>query len=80
MVLSVAGTIGVFLMLRNTMGGAPSVQAASGMLGIIFLVSLILAYVNVKRLQIEQHRAWMLRSWAYVCYSRKKTPPFVWIS
>lgn len=69
--LSVTGTIGVFLMLRNTMGGTPSVQAASGMLGIIFLASLTLAYVNIKRLQIEQHRAWMLRSWAYVCYNGK---------
>lgn len=64
--LSTVGTVGVFLMLRHTMGGAPSIQAASGLLSIIFIGSLTLAYVNIKRLQIEQHRAWMLRSWAYV--------------
>lgn len=64
--LSLLGTIGVFLMLRHTMGGAPSVQAASGLLSIIFISSLTLAYINIKKMQIEQHRAWMLRSWAYV--------------
>lgn len=67
--LSFAGVVGVFLMLRDTMGGAPSIQAASGLLGIIFITSLTLAYINIKRLQIEQHRAWMLRAWAYVSWA-----------
>ena len=29
------------------------------------IVSLLLAYINIKRLQIDQHRAWMLRAWVY---------------
>ena len=36
-----------------------------GALGISVIVATFLAYINIKRLQIEQHRAWMLRAWFY---------------
>lgn len=70
LILSFVGTVAVYLFLRNAVGGSPTVQAASGALGIVFLTSLSIAYYNIKRLQIEQHRAWMIRSWAYV-----RSPP-----
>jgi hypothetical protein len=32
-----------------------------GVLAIMTIISASLAYINIKRLQIDQHRAWMLR-------------------
>ncbi|KAK4164038.1 hypothetical protein QBC43DRAFT_318616 [Cladorrhinum sp. PSN259] len=63
--LAVISTIGAGLLGPNLMGGEISAQAAGGTLGLMFLVSLFLAWYNIKRLQIEQHRAWMLRAWFY---------------
>ncbi|KAK1982063.1 hypothetical protein LZ30DRAFT_591353 [Colletotrichum cereale] len=63
--LSLVGTAGAFMIARNAFGGGLEVQAGVGLLGIMFVGSLTLAYVNIKRLQIEQHRAWMLRAWFY---------------
>lgn len=40
-------------------------QALVGTLAIATTVSAILSYYNIKRLQIDQHRAWMLRVWFY---------------
>ncbi|KZL80645.1 hypothetical protein CI238_08311, partial [Colletotrichum incanum] len=65
LLLSLVGTAGAFMIARNAFGGGLEVQAGVGLLGIMFIVSLALAYVNIKRLQIEQHRAWMLRAWFY---------------
>ncbi|KAK1962450.1 hypothetical protein LY78DRAFT_684036 [Colletotrichum sublineola] len=63
--LSLVGTAGAFMVARHAFGGGLEIQAGIGLMGIMFVVSLTLAYVNVKRLQIEQHRAWMLRAWFY---------------
>lgn len=46
-------------------GGSPSTQVALGVLGTATTVSVVLAYINIKRLQIDQHRAWMIRTWVY---------------
>ncbi|KAJ1323769.1 DUF2306 domain-containing protein [Microdochium nivale] len=63
--LSLDGTVGALLITDKAFGGGLDVQTAAGTLGIMFTTALILAYVNIKRLQIEQHRAWMLRAWYY---------------
>jgi len=65
LLLSLVGTAGAFMIARHAFGGGLDVQAGVGLVGIMFVVSLVLAYVNIKRLQIEQHRAWMLRAWFY---------------
>lgn len=64
--LSLVGTVGAFLALRHSFGGGLDTQSGLGLLGIMFIVSSVLAIINIKRLQIEQHRAWMLRAWFYV--------------
>ena len=63
--LFVTSIAGVFMITRRTVGGSPNTQAAIGTLAVITLISISLAYYNIKRLQIDQHRAWMLRTWAY---------------
>lgn len=67
MLLSLVATVGAYMIARVTFGGGVDIQLGVGLLGIAFIGSLTMAYINVKRLQIEQHRAWMLRAWVYVC-------------
>ena len=67
MLLSLVATVGAYMIARVTFGGGVDIQLGVGVLGIAFIGSLTMAYINVKRLQIEQHRAWMLRAWVYVC-------------
>lgn len=47
-------------------GGSLSTQIWIGFTAIITTVGILLAYYNIKRLQIDQHRAWMLRVWFYM--------------
>ncbi|KAF4833502.1 hypothetical protein CGCSCA4_v013355 [Colletotrichum siamense] len=63
--LSVPGTIGALMLVRHAVGGGLEVQAAVGFLCLGFLGSLLISIIQIKRLQIEQHRAWMLRAWFY---------------
>ncbi|KAI3323353.1 hypothetical protein HD806DRAFT_544108 [Xylariaceae sp. AK1471] len=62
-ILSVVATAGIFIILPRSFGGGLDVQTAGGTLAIAFLWALLMAYINIKRLQIDQHRAWMLRAW-----------------
>lgn len=59
------------MITRHAFGGTLATQYATGLLCIAFVGALVMAYINIKRLQIEQHRAWMLRAWFYV-----STPQF----
>ncbi|CAF9919103.1 MAG: hypothetical protein GOMPHAMPRED_001679 [Gomphillus americanus] len=56
---------GALMIADHTFGGDPSVQGFIGFLTIITATALVLAIINIKKLQIEQHRAWMLRAWVY---------------
>ncbi|KAF5566925.1 hypothetical protein FPANT_14108 [Fusarium pseudoanthophilum] len=64
-VLAVIGTVGAIIIAPVAFGGSLSVRAAVGLMAIMFLGALFLAIWNIKRLQLEQHRAWMLRAWFY---------------
>ncbi|OAL35841.1 hypothetical protein AYO20_04991 [Fonsecaea nubica] len=63
--LLLTGNAGAFMVTPIAGGGSPSTQAGIGLLGTMTTVSVMLAYVNIKRLQIDQHRAWMIRTWVY---------------
>ncbi|KAJ8122840.1 hypothetical protein ONZ43_g1065 [Nemania bipapillata] len=66
-ILSVIGTVTALMVARHSVGGGVDVQTFIGILAILFLGSMVMAMVNIKRLQIEQHRSWMIRAWAYPC-------------
>jgi Predicted membrane protein (DUF2306) len=53
---------GALMICRRSFGGTLETQAGVGLLVIITSTSICLAYYNIKRLQIDQHRAWMLRA------------------
>jgi len=67
LVLSLVSVVGILMIMEISFGAHLALRAAGGFVCILFVGSLGLAYYNVKRLQIEQHRAWMLRAWFYVC-------------
>ncbi|RYC64664.1 hypothetical protein CHU98_g1566 [Xylaria longipes] len=64
-VLAILGTAGALMIARRSAGGGVEVQTLVGLLAILFIGSLVIATVNIRRLQIEQHRAWMIRAWSY---------------
>ena len=51
--------------MDHSIGGSPSIQVFFGLLGAATTSALFIAYINIKRLQIDQHRAWMIRDWAW---------------
>lgn len=63
--LLLIGVASALMLTRRSFGGEPVTQAGMGTLAIIIIVSLAMAYYNIKRLQIDQHRAWMLRAAVY---------------
>lgn len=63
--LYMVGLIGALMIARHAFGGGLDIQAWVGFVGIGVLACFVVSYINIKRLQIEQHRAWMLRGWFY---------------
>lgn len=65
-ILAVIGTVGAIMIAPVAFGGSLMNRAWIGTTAIMFIGSLALAIWNIKTLQLEQHRAWMLRAWFYV--------------
>ena len=65
-VLILCSNSGALMIARIAFGGTLSTQLAVGVLVISTTLSVLLAWINIKRLQIDQHRKWMLRAWFYV--------------
>lgn len=63
LLMVLAGIAGAFMIARHAVGGGLDVQTGTGFLGLIVFIELGLAWWNIKKLQIDQHRAWMLRAW-----------------
>ena len=63
--LLLLGNVGALMIARRAFGGTMSTQLAVGFLAIATTTSAALSYYNIKMLQIDQHRAWMLRCWFY---------------
>jgi uncharacterized membrane protein YozB (DUF420 family) len=57
---------GALMIARRAFGGGVPIQAMIGLLVIVTSISIALALWNIKKLQIDQHRAWMLRAMFYM--------------
>jgi hypothetical protein len=66
-ILSLISNAGTIIITRHAFGGDFATQTWTGAMVILTTVGYIMAWVNIKLLQIDQHRAWMLRTWAWVC-------------
>ncbi|KAI0205169.1 hypothetical protein F4808DRAFT_410727 [Astrocystis sublimbata] len=63
--LATVASAAAIVIARHSAGGGVDVQVLVGLLAILFVGSFVISIINVKRLQIEQHRAWMIRAWVY---------------
>lgn len=63
--ISLIASAGTIIIAQHAFGGDMATRAVVGALVISTTVAHIFAYLNIKRLQIDQHRAWMMRAWAY---------------
>ncbi|KAI4753501.1 hypothetical protein E4T52_14330 [Aureobasidium sp. EXF-3400] len=63
--LSLISNAGTIIITRHAFGGDFSTQTWTGAMVILTTIGYIMAWVNIKLLQIDQHRAWMLRTWAW---------------
>lgn len=65
-ILFLISHVGALMLARNTFGGGIEIQTIVGLMVIVCTFTVGMAYYNIKKLQIEQHRAWMLRTFLYV--------------
>lgn len=73
LLMAVAITGGL-MATSNSFGGDVAFQVANVLLGSSVTICLALAMTNIKRLQIDQHRAWMLRAWVLVRHLHPPPP------
>lgn len=63
--LFLVANAGAYMVTPEAAGGSPVTQVGLGVLATATTITITLSYINIKRLQIDQHRAWMLRTWFY---------------
>ncbi|KAK2802237.1 hypothetical protein FQN50_007417 [Emmonsiellopsis sp. PD_5] len=64
--LFLTSNAGALMIIRHAFGGGLEIQLGLGLLVVLTTISIALAYYNIRRLQIDQHRAWMLRTMVYM--------------
>lgn len=64
-VLTQISSAGVLMIARHAFGGDFATQTWAGATVILTTLGLLMAYINIKLLQIDQHRAWMMRAWVW---------------
>lgn len=62
LLLYLVGAAGGIIITRHAYGGHIETQTAAGALAILVLVAFAIAWLQIKQLQIDQHRKWMLRA------------------
>ncbi|KAJ8077269.1 hypothetical protein PM082_001698 [Marasmius tenuissimus] len=60
LIFALRRTAFAFVITRRSMGGDIATQSGLFLLGTVTLVSATIAWLNIKKLQIDQHRKWML--------------------
>lgn len=66
LVLLLISNIGTLMISRHTFGGSVDIQANLGLLVVSTTVGAAFSYYNVRRHQLDQHRAWTLRTMFYM--------------
>lgn len=64
--LSLLGVAGGLMITGNAFSGALVTQMGFGFGAAAFLVALGMGWLSMRRMRVDQHRAWMLRAWFYV--------------
>ncbi|KAI9154699.1 hypothetical protein HJFPF1_07256 [Paramyrothecium foliicola] len=64
--LAFIGNIGALVLTETAIGGDIATRALMGIISLATTITFALAVYNIRRAQLDQHRAWMLRSWSYL--------------
>ena len=64
--LALLSSAGTLVIAKHAFGGDFATQTWTGAMVVLTTVGFLMAYINIKLLQIDQHRAWMMRTWAWV--------------
>jgi len=65
-ILTLGSNAGALIIARRAFGGTPVTHSLVGTLFLMSTFGILNAYYNIKRLQLDQHRAWMLRTFAWM--------------
>jgi hypothetical protein len=68
LLLSLISNAGTIIICSHAFGGDFSTQTWTGAMVLLTTAGYTMAWINIKLLQIDQHRAWMLRTWAWVYF------------
>jgi uncharacterized membrane protein len=60
------GCVSALVLTKTTFGGDFAVRSSTVLLAIVTIGATVMAYYNIKMLQIDQHRKWILRSMFYM--------------
>ncbi|KAF2770568.1 hypothetical protein EJ03DRAFT_291242 [Teratosphaeria nubilosa] len=63
--LCLVGNAGAVIMTRHSFSGDFTTQTWVGTVAILTTLGYLMAWINIKLLQIDQHRAWMMRTWVW---------------
>lgn len=66
--LVLASNAGAIIIARLTFGGSVPMRGVTGTAILLSTFGILNAYYNIKRLQLDQHRAWMMRTFAWMSY------------
>lgn len=66
--LMTLGNIGAIMIADRSLAGDLPTQTLVGVVSMGTTITFALALYNIKMMQIDQHRAWMLRTWFYVSF------------
>lgn len=67
-VLAVLGNIGAAMLSDTAMGGEQAFQVTVGLVVVGTGFTFAFAIYNIRKAQLDGHRAWMIRTWAYIGY------------
>lgn len=72
-ILTTLSNASVIIIAPHAFGGDFATRTWIGAMVISTTFAYVFAYINIKKLQIDQHRAWMMRAWAYVRRNEHET-------
>jgi hypothetical protein len=64
-ILSTISNAGTIIIARHAFGGDFATQTWTGAMVILTTIGYTMAWISIKLLQIDQHRAWMMRTWVW---------------
>ncbi|KAH8817872.1 hypothetical protein DL96DRAFT_398338 [Flagelloscypha sp. PMI_526] len=62
------GMAGALMGARHAFGGSMTTQVIVVITSFATLAAIVMAYINIKRLQIDQHRKWMIRAIVWMSF------------